>query len=39
MILARQDRIHKDLNDRDFGYDHRLYGAGAVAGADPLGLQ
>jgi len=33
-ILARQDSIHKDLHDRDFGYDHRVCAAGA--GADPL---
>jgi hypothetical protein len=36
MILARLDRIHKDLHDRDFGCDHRLCAAGAGAGADPL---
>lgn len=38
MILARLDRIHKDLHVRDFGCDHRLCaaGAGAGAGADPL---
>jgi hypothetical protein len=38
MILARLDRIHKDLHVRDFGCDHRLYaaGAGVGAGADPL---
>lgn len=36
MILARLDRIHKDLHVRDFGCDHRLYAAGAGAGADPL---